>query len=141
MAERTIKHRVFHYRTVEDDPNRPGNEVYVEHAVSRGATVDIPLDVDINRGEKFGAFYTDEELNAQATAADTTGVEALDLDATVEWLESDEPTVDEVLEKSQGDPTRARVLLEAEDQATGGNPRKGVQDGLAKVIGEGSPEE
>jgi hypothetical protein len=46
-------------------------------------------------------------------------------------------TVPETVALAEGDPDRARYVLEAEKASTGQDPRKGVEDGLTKII-EGS---
>jgi hypothetical protein len=46
-------------------------------------------------------------------------------------------TVPETVALAEGDPDRARYVLEAERTASGQDPRKGVEDGLTKII-EGS---
>jgi hypothetical protein len=47
-------------------------------------------------------------------------------------------TVPETVALAEGDPDRARYVLEAERTASGQDPRKGVSDGLAKIIDEGN---
>lgn len=61
--------------------------------------------------------------------------------ATVEelraWIEEEKPTVQEVVDASGGDHEIAAKLLEAESAAQGGEPRKGVMDGLGVVMSRG----
>lgn len=45
-------------------------------------------------------------------------------------------TVDETVALAQGDPQRAPEVLQAEHEANGGEPRKGVVDGLEKLKAE-----
>jgi hypothetical protein len=70
--------------------------------------------------------------------------ELLDVnEATVEeladWIQNNDPkpTVNDVVQASGGDANVARKLLEAESQATNGEPRKGVLEGLSAVISRG----
>lgn len=51
----------------------------------------------------------------------------------INWLRSEEPTVDEVLAEVGDDPAKANAMLEAEQTVSGGEPRKGVVDGLTKI--------
>jgi hypothetical protein len=52
------------------------------------------------------------------------------------WMRNAKPTVDVVISMAEGDAAKAQTLLEAEELATGGNPRKGVAAGLRALIGE-----
>lgn len=68
-------------------------------------------------------------------------------DATVEelasWIRDSDPkpTVQDVVDASDGDANNARKLLEAESRATNGDPRKGVLQGLSAVISRGNVED
>lgn len=44
-------------------------------------------------------------------------------------------TVDQTIALAEDDPEKAKQVLEAEREASGGEPRKGVEDGLSKIIG------
>ena len=57
--------------------------------------------------------------------------------AYAEWLRDSSPTVDETVAAANDDPERARALLEAENLATGQEPRAGVVKGLEKIIDGG----
>jgi hypothetical protein len=61
-------------------------------------------------------------------------VSAASVDELASWITDEKPTVNDVVQASQGDPEVARKLLEAESQATNGEPRKGVLEGLSAVI-------
>lgn len=69
--------------------------------------------------------------------------ELLDVDEADEedlatWIRQENPTVNDVVQASQGDPELARKLLEAERIAREpDSPRKGVTDGLSAVISRG----
>jgi len=128
--ERKIKIKVFAYDTVEED--RLGRKVLVEHIARRGDTVELPEE-DIARGERedIDAFYKDAK---EAAAAEGFNAGSASLDETVEWLEEEKPTVQEVVDASAGDPSTAKKLLDAEGAVTGGEPRVGVEEGLTAVI-------
>lgn len=85
---------------------------------------------------------TDDETGEVIEEEDVEEEEILDSDtATVEqlaeWIRSERPTVNDVVQASDGDPEVARKLLEAEGQATNGQPRRGVMEGLTSVISRG----
>lgn len=52
----------------------------------------------------------------------------------VDWLQSEEPNVSDTVAKAGEDPQLAADLLDAENAATGGDPRKGVVEGLTSII-------
>ena len=54
-----------------------------------------------------------------------------------DWIREDRPTIDEVVELAEGNPEFAQKLLDAENQATDNDPRKGVQAGLTAIIERG----
>jgi hypothetical protein len=55
----------------------------------------------------------------------------------VAWIKEDKPTAHEVVDAAEGDPDLARRLLDAEDEATGGDSRKSVISGLTAIIQQG----
>jgi hypothetical protein len=92
------------------------------------------------RHKYWGNVMDEDEAQEQAEAEDEE--EVLDPEtATVEdltrWIEQERPTVNEVVQASDGNPETAQKLLEAETAAHDGEPRKGVVDGLSTVIGRG----
>lgn len=142
MPKRTIKHRAFTYYEDATDPITK-RKVALEKTARRGEEVDLS-EQDAARGDKFDAFYTDEELariNAGETPEGTFNAAAASEEQLVEFVES--AKVQEVIDASGGDPEQAQRLLDAEEQATGGEPRKTVVLGLGTVIdrsGDGSGE-
>jgi hypothetical protein len=115
--------------------------VSVRHAL-RGDTVDIPLEQDIERGERTGSFQPDEIEQASPVAEEqTTGLPFDDHDALVEWFKEEQPTVTTVISAAEDDPDKARALLAAENAATGTQPRKGVSTGLNRIINQSEPDE
>src|SRR5262245_33958295 len=84
--------------------------------IASGAVRDVQVD---DEGEEV---MEDEELLDvdEATAEDLAN-----------WIRQESPTVNDVVQASQGDPELARKLLEAETMAKEPDaPRKGVMDGL-----------
>lgn len=145
--KKVIKHSMFSYsipkldedgepiiRTTKHGAERPA--VRRAHA-SRFDEVDIPLDEDVERGEAMGAFFTDEEVAAmkgESPAAGADGLNFDDQDALVRWIKEEKPNASAVVSAADDDPDKAMALLDAEEEATGGQPRKTVADGLQKVI-------
>jgi hypothetical protein len=153
MAEtRTIKHGYFWYMVPELHVyDGQEQERYVERTAFQGETIEIPRPVDLERGETHGAFYTDAELEAMAeeaqpaATAETTEVALGDLDdeELVDWLMSTgefdgqkKPNASEVVEAVGDDADLAERVIEAENKATGNQPRSSVVDALQKVADE-----
>lgn len=77
-------------------------------------------------------------VSGAAGSADVVNVEA-DVDNSsvadlAEWIKDAKPNVDDTVALAEGDPERARKVLDAESSATGGSPRQGVSDKLEKII-------
>jgi hypothetical protein len=151
MAIKTIKHGYFWYSSPET-VIRDGEEkqVFVERTAFQNESVEITRDSDLERGEKFGAFYTDDELEARSAAPEAPAEEsteatevdlsALDDDELVDWLMSTgefdgrkKPNGSEVVEAVGDNPELAKRVLAAENTASGGDPRNNVEEPLNKV--------
>lgn len=50
------------------------------------------------------------------------------------WIEAESPNAADTVALAEGDPARAAKVLEAEQSATGGDPRKTVEGPLQKII-------
>lgn len=98
---------------------RPGAYVGL---IESGAVRDVETD---DSGEEV----TEEEELLEVNAAS--------VDDLANWIRTERPTVNDVVQASDGDPETARKLLEAESQAQDGEPRKGVLEGLTAVISRG----
>jgi len=77
---------------------------------------------------------TGEEIEPEEELLDVNTATADDL---ADWIRTERPTVNDVVQASGGDPDVARKLLEAEGLAHEGEPRKGVVEGLSAVISRG----
>lgn len=89
--------------------------------------------------DAYRAGRGDVQAAGRLAEARAGGIEDLSAPAGndhVEWLRSQNPTIDATVERAEGDPAKAQAILDAEHTATGGEPRKGVVEGLQKVIGE-----
>ncbi len=100
----------------------------IERVAHSGEVIDFS-DEDAARGLKVGAFEVPEaEESVRGISAASTD------DELVEFAKG--AKVGEVVEAAGGDAEFAKRLLEAENGATGNEPRKGVAEGLAAVVGE-----
>ena len=88
--------------------------------IKSGAVRDVQTD---ESGEEI--VEEDVELLDVSTAS---------VDDLVDWIRTERPTVQDVVDASGGDGDVARKLLEAEGIASDGEPRKGVLEGLTAVI-------
>lgn len=143
MSTQTIRQAQFMYYvpTGKTRKLKNGNEeeiLSVRHAL-RGDTVDIPREEDVERGERAGAFVTEEdvELGPEETEEEVeSGPDFSSHDALVAWFEEERPTAREVVAAAEGNADKADMLLDAEESSTGGHPRKSVVNGLGKIIDE-----
>jgi hypothetical protein len=135
---RKVKHVQFEYYEEVENPQDPKNPRLAARYARQGEIVDIPRDADVERGERFGAFFTDAELkNADAPTGSVAVAEKTD-QQLIDWITEDRPNVNQTIEAAGGDPSLAQRILDAESAATGGDPRQGVVDGLATVIDRGN---
>jgi hypothetical protein len=107
----------------------------VRHAFS-GDTVDIPRDEDIESGEAAGAFEQDEVEQESPVAEEAAAPDGPDFsshDSLVYWIKQERPTAAQVVDAADEDPDKAEALLAAEQEATGGQPRKAVIRGLNEI--------
>lgn len=138
LQEVTIAIRAFpYYYDVRDLVT--GVVVRQERVAVRGETVAL-APYDMQRAEKFDAIVTEQRAEGEPTQREPgwdVNAQSLD-DATVEdvslWIQKEKPTVAEVVEEANNDPTRARKLLDAENHATGGQPRSTLEEQLNEII-------
>jgi hypothetical protein len=152
MAEKTIKILQFWYTT---EVPVPGGTAMAERIATRGQTVDITEDYDLNRGEAEDAFMSDAELEAfrnEGTPYDRHVAEEPSDAAPFDWasaspddmadyMEEHSMTVNDVLEVGHAHPDRVNDLLEAESIVTEDSPRKGVTEGLERIAAQASESE
>jgi hypothetical protein len=88
---------------------------------------------------------TSEEMEALArlrsegeNAPRTDAPDVEDTAALSEFIRDERLNVSETVALAEGDPDRARYVLEAEKAATGQDPRKGVAEPLQKIIDQES---
>ena len=147
MAEREIKHAQFAYsvETERADPTDADKKVkrLSRRLALRGQIVDIPRDEDIQRGEEHGAFVTEEERAAEEEAEEQTEEEDEESESSpgsgqshdelVAWIRDDKPSAAKVIAAAGNDAKKAEALLDAEYEASGGQPRKSVVTALEKI--------
>lgn len=154
---RTVKHLLFTYHVIAPSPMIPGQEIIMEKNARRGEVIYLDeLGTYYQAfGERHGAFFTDDELaeyeragvdpaslaelppgQGQIEAAEGEGVNFKEMgsDEMAEYLEENQPNVDETLALVEGDADAARRLLDAENIVTNNDPRAGVEKGVERII-------
>lgn len=158
MSERVVRHKEFTYRVpvLDEDDNQVTKTT--KHGQDRpkfrrlhAKRYDVIDDADIHeddldRAEAFNVFFTDEEVERlrrgdnPADEPATAPVEGVpddlnfdDQDMLVGWIKTAKPNVKTVVSAAGDDPDKAIALMDAEEEASGGQPRKSVMDGLQKV--------
>lgn len=136
----TIKIRGFPYYKKVIDPVTE-NEVNREFIATRGDQVTLSR-IDYRRGVQAGAFVDveqddDPDLSTLATPVASLGASASDASVQdlAEWLQSDpKPTVPQVVDAADGDAETAAKLIDAENLATGQQPRTTLVEQLQEII-------
>jgi hypothetical protein len=123
----TIRHRSFPVHFIGRTAG--GVETGKMRRAMRGDVVEVN-EHDYQRGLALGAFVEkDEETGEVVLEVSTASVAEL-----AEWIAEDKPSINSLLEEANGDAALAQRLLDAENEATGGQPRKGLVEGLTEVI-------
>jgi hypothetical protein len=146
---RKVKHAQFRYhiptKSVDVKTGKERDRLSPRIA-RRDEWITLARQEDIDAGEEAGAFYTDEELNPPAVAdgeeeSSSSGIDD-DIegddpshDELVAWIRDNRPNAGEVVARAGDDPDMARALIEAENEASGGDPRKSVIEPLEKIAG------
>jgi hypothetical protein len=117
------------------DPESPEAQTAFDN-FKKGELVEL-LDDDYVRLKNGDAVLDADQADAIAEAAEdeVLDVSTASVDDLARWIEQEKPNVNEVVQASGGEAEIATKLLEAESQATDGDPRKGVVEGLSAVIG------
>jgi hypothetical protein len=143
---RVVKHILYAW-LVERPPSVEGQPPQVvEKTAYEGQEVSVEElgPIALERGERLGAFYTDEEREQIDTEAEelTTGEEAPAFSEMSEqelgdYIRQHNLNVTNTVAIAGSDPELAVRVLEAEEIATDGDPRAGVVSGLQKIVGGG----
>lgn len=142
---RVIRDLQFSY-TVETT-DAAGNSVIVSRLADRDAEVRVDQIglLALKKGEDNHSFYTDDELDRKSRTGRETAAPAEDTDISslgevelAEWLQTGKGgkpfTMDEVLEAVGDDKDLAHRMLAAENIASDGDPRAGLEKGLTSII-------
>lgn len=151
LAEKTVQHGLFWYYKPEMQViNGEERLQLIQHTAFSGEKIQLHMHSDLERGERHGAFLPAGASIAQSgelvpPQEEETEVElsSLDHEDLVDWLMGTgmfdgqkKPTAAEVVTAAEGDPALAKRLLDAEQEASGGEPRKQVREGLEKTAAE-----
>jgi hypothetical protein len=146
-VEKTIRAAQFMYfvptgETYRDKTGEEQELLSVRHAFF-GDTVDIPRAEDVESGEKGGAFVTEdeEEVEQDSPVAADEETDLFSHDSLVLWIKNTKPSAVKVVEAAEDNPDKAEALLKAENEATGGQPRKAVVRGLEEILEEDEEDE
>lgn len=146
---RVIRDLMFSYNVVTLDP--AGNEVLEPREAYRNQEVTIEQIglIALEKGERHHSFYTNAELDVLRSggipqsgraALPKSGLSELGEYELVDWLNGEAegqekaPTVNEVLESIGDDKELAHRTLQAENIRSDGDPRKGLEQGLHRII-------
>lgn len=138
--EETVKFDLIQWH--EKGKDLSGESVMQHKIARRGDEVDIS-GPEHKRLDALGAFLTDADRKAaEESAAGAEGDESpavvvteMDDQELMDWVK--EVTIPEVLDAAADQPAVASRLLEAENAATGNDPRKGVVEALSAIAGRG----
>lgn len=133
MPKRTVKIRMHTYRTTVPHPSDPGKEIVKNAFAMRGQEIDVS-DEESDRGDRLGAFVTDDDVAADDGSTIDADFDVVDLsdDELDDWFETS-PTVKAVVDKAD-DAEDAQRLLDAERRATGDDPRVSLESKLQEII-------
>lgn len=144
---RVVRDLMFSFLVARRDP--VGNMILTP--VEVGRDVEVTVDqiglVALRKGEENHSFYTTSELERIRSTGDPRTPVAPDSNVTElgeyelsEWLQTPlpdtgkPPTINQVLERVGDDKELAHRMLQAENIATDGDARKGLEAGLTEVI-------
>lgn len=138
MAKETreIKIRSFVYE--EEFTDFDGEKRKQNRQARRGETVELDP-YWIRYGEDMGAFMTDAdreaEVDDESVLETAETVEEMGDDELMNWVS--DSTIPQVLAVAKADPSLCERILVAENAATGNDPRSGLVDALARIVGSG----
>jgi hypothetical protein len=147
---RKVRDLRFAYLAAVEDP--AGNTVLEPVDVERNTVLNIEEIglLALERGERLHSFYTSDELDRMASGGNPNPSTANETDPSTlgeyelaEYIKGDNPqgkalTVQEVVDLAGTDTEFAHRLLQAENIASDGDPRTGVEKGLTSVIEGGA---
>lgn len=128
--ERTVKIRSFSYNVKEGKRTK-------RIRVNRGETHDFPEEA-ILEGEEMEAFVTESDGASEEEGSATLDFSEATVEDIAEYIEEQHPNVQELIDATEGSPSIAERILDAENAVTKGDPRKTLVEGLAEVVARGS---
>lgn len=135
METREIKIRSFVYEEPYEDFD--GTTRTASRQAKRGDVVKLDP-YWIKYGDAMGAFVTDADREAEAdedVITDAESVEEMGDDELMNWVS--DSTIPQVLAVAKADPGLCERILVAENAATGNDPRSGLVEALARIVGSG----
>lgn len=125
--------RAFPYYEDGIDPVTD-RKIRTEKIATRGDKV-VLNEPDYRRAVKFGAIRTfgDGEVDVTSDEFDVEDASTADV---ANWIQTTKPSSEATVDAANGDIDTARKLLEAENLATGGEPRPEVVADLTEIIDE-----
>jgi len=146
--DRIVRALSLAYTVATEDPS--GMKSVELREAKRGETVTLEQIglLALKKGESSHAFYTDDEReaieegrdpDASSGSAGASGgtISELGEYELAEHIKNENLTVQQTVDLAGGDKDLAHRLLQAENIATDGEPRKGVETGLTAIIEAG----
>lgn len=139
MPKAVIKIRAFPYYEDVVNPLTDKKEK-TERVARRGQEVDLS-DADFERAQRFDAIVKEGESadpddgDLPQFPGDVT-IEAASVEQLSNWIKREKPTVDEVVQEADDDTENARKLIEAENHATGQQPRSTLVERLQEIVSD-----
>lgn len=137
MPKVVIKIRAFPYYEDVENPVS-GKKERKEIVGRRGQEIDLS-DTDYERAVRFDAIVKEGESPDPDDGdlpqfPEDVEIEAASIEQLSNWIVREKPTIEEVVEAADDDSVNARKLIEAENHATGQQPRKGLIEALQQII-------
>lgn len=144
MKARVINRGHSYYGDVQD-PANADNTIRKASFATHGQVIEVS-DEEFKRGEELDALARPDDTvlvgktyrlkQDGSDDSDTTVTDVMDAsdDELIIWLQEENPTIPEVVDAVGDDPENAQRALDAEESATGGEPRQGLVDKLEAII-------
>lgn len=132
-VERVVKAQFVRYTKIVQPPGAKEPRPVIVSA-RRGDTIQV-LEEEAAKGAALGSFHEDAEIRhtPEGDVVEVDINEMSDADLAT-WIKEDKPKAPDVVGLSNNNPELAERLLNAERTATGGNPRKTVNEPLTKIM-------
>lgn len=124
----------FHYFVAKKDAM--GNQIMSRRDAYKGDVITGLSEEDILRGIELGALVEADSPEAELVQKGQE-FSAMSVEELADWMLEQQPTIPEVLEAIGDDKDLAARMLEAENFATGNDPRAGLAEAVAKIVGQG----